>query len=380
VGNAPLRHHETVRLLLDYRPALREPTGVGEWVHQLATALLELDDGPLELTVFASSWKDRLHAPPPGARPVDRRVPVRLLNWLWHRLEWPPVEQLAGGPFDAVVSPHPLLVPTRSAAQLVTVHDLDFLDHPERARAEIRRDYPTLAPQHARRADMVLVPSRATARQVADRFGVPAERIALVPNGAPEWAPRRAAPGDGYILFVGTLAPRKNIGGLLAAYRRLVARGGRVPDLVLAGRADPAVEDWLAAAREPPLAGRVRRLGYVPRDRRRALYEGAALLVLPSFDEGFGLPVVEAMTVGVPVVASNRGALPEVVGEAGLLIDPDDPAALAEAMARLLADAALARRLVERGFDEVRRFSWTASARALREACRRAMAIRRSRS
>lgn len=368
-----------MRLLLDYRPALREPTGVGEFVHQLAGALLRLDGEPVRLTLFSSSWKDRLRTVPPGARAVDRRVPVRVLNWLWHRLEWPPVEVLARDAFDAVVSPHPLLVPSRSAAQVVTVHDLDFLDHPERGRREIRRDYPTLAGAHARRADRVLVPSRYTARLVEARLGVPSDRIALVPNGAPPWPPRAAAPKDGYILYVGTLAPRKNIAGLLAAYRVLLDRGSEAPDLVLAGRAEAAVQPALAALRRPPLAGRVRHLGYVPPDRRRALYEGAALLVLPSFDEGFGLPVVEAMTVGVPVVASNRGALPEVVGQAGVLVDPDDPAALADAMARVLADAVLARRLVEDGFEEARRFSWTASARALYEACRQAVAVRRAR-
>ncbi len=367
-------------MLLDYRPALRQPTGVGEWVHHLAEAWLRLEGAPLELTLFSSSWKDRLRTAPPGARRVDRRVPVRVLNWLWHRLEWPPVELLARSRFDVVISPHPLLVPTCGAAQLVTVHDLDFLDHPERGRAEIRRDYPRLAPLAARRADMVLVPSRATARQVEARLGVPAERIALVPNGAPDWPPRAAAPPDGYILFVGTLAPRKNLGGLIAAYRHLIARGGRVPELVLAGAGAAPGERWFAELHQPPLAGRVRLLGYVDATRRRALYEGARLLVLPSFDEGFGLPIVEAMTVGVPVVASNRGALPEVVGEAGLLVDPEDPRAIADAMARLLADEGLAGDLAARGFEQARRFSWTASARALSEACRAALARRRARA
>jgi hypothetical protein len=143
-----------LRILLDYRPALRERTGVGEYVHEIAAAvgrgLLPAD----ELVLFSSSWKDRLGGTAPPGRRVDARVPVRLLNALWHRLEAPAVERFAGA-IDVAHSFHPLLIPSRAgpsrAARIVTVHDLDFLDHPERTRREIRRDYPALAADHARR-------------------------------------------------------------------------------------------------------------------------------------------------------------------------------------------------------------------------------------
>ena len=144
-----------MRVLIDYRPALRARTGVGEWVHRLVTALAEIDD-PVELTVFASSWKDRLtQTLPPTVGKIDRRIPVSVLNYCWHRLEWPPIEMVAGSRFDVVHTPHPLLIPTRHAAQVVTIHDLDFLDHPDRADAEVRRDYPALVERHARRANRV---------------------------------------------------------------------------------------------------------------------------------------------------------------------------------------------------------------------------------
>src|SRR5262249_59989576 len=131
--------------------------------------------------------------------------------------------------------------------------------------------------------------------------------------GPPRWTPRKGleAAGDGYVLFVGTLEPRKNVGGLLEAYARLVQRRPDVPKLVLAGRAIHLSKPWLEALARPPLAGKATHLGYVQDDQREALYKGAAMLVLPSFNEGFGLPVLEAMTVGVPVVASARGAVPE---------------------------------------------------------------------
>jgi len=144
-----------VRVLIDYRPALRARSGVGEYTHQLVKALLEsypasATGDPLALTVFSSSWKDRLVDTPDfrGADAIDKRVPVSLLNFAWHRLGWPPIEQLTGRDFDVTHSLHPLLLPARHAAQVITIHDLYFLAHPERTRAEIRRDYP--APSIAR--------------------------------------------------------------------------------------------------------------------------------------------------------------------------------------------------------------------------------------
>ena len=220
-----------MRVLIDYRPALRERSGVGEHTHQLVTALLAAYPaaGPsraLELTLFSSSWKDRLTPSPDlaGAAIVDRRVPVRLLNLAWHRLGWPPAETLAGGAFDVVHSPHPLLLPARAAAQVITIHDLNFLTHPERTRAEIRRDYPALARDHAHRAGAVLVPSAYTAGEVERRLGVPRDRIAICPPGAPDWTPRPAAPKDGYVLFFSTLEPRKKrrrVAGRVRAAARL---------------------------------------------------------------------------------------------------------------------------------------------------------------
>jgi glycosyltransferase involved in cell wall biosynthesis len=372
-----------VRILLDYRPALRERTGVGEYVHELARALAAGapagGERPDAITLFSTSWKDRLTPRDVGpVTYVDRRIPVRLLNWAWHRLEWPPVERLTGQVFDVVHSAHPLLLPSARAAQVVTVHDLDFLAHPERTRAEIRRDYPTLAGRHIRRADHVVVNSRHTAGEVARVFDVPPERLTVCAPGAPAWAPRHPADVGRYLLFVGTLEPRKNVGALLDAYAELATRRPDLPPLVLAGRSTPEAAPWLARLAERPLAGRVEAVGYVAPERRRDLYAQAIVLVIPSWHEGFGLPALEAMTVGVPVVASARGALPEVVGDAGLLVEPE-AGAIAGALRRVLDDRAFAERLVARGFERARQFTWRAAAAALREAYAQAVAFRRSR-
>ena len=368
-----------MRVLVDYRPALKERTGVGEYVHQFVRALLAAfpangADG-LDLALFSSSWKDRFtpSGEIAGATAVDRRVPGKLLNFAWHRLGWPPAELIAGRQFDVTHSLHPLLLPAQHAAQVVTIHDLDFLAHPERTRAEIRRDYPALAREHARRADGIVVISESTKREVERQFGVPADRIAVCRPGAPAWEPRAKAPADGYVLFIGTLEPRKNLGGLLDAYEQLLARRRDVPRLVIAGKALPDAKPWLDRIARAPLNARVEHIGYVEAPDRRALYEGACLLVQPSFDEGFGIPVLEAMTLGVPVVASNRGALPEVVGDAGPLVDPEADGALSAAIERVIDDSSFAASCISKGLERSRLFNWDDMARGVYAAYRRAI-------
>jgi len=396
-----------VRVLIDYRPALRERSGAGEYTHQLTKALLAKGDD--DLTIFSSSWKDRLalDGDLAGIATVDRRIPVRLLNLLWHRMEWPPIEALTARRFDVVHSSHPLLMPSREAAQVITIHDLNFLAHPERTRAEIRRDYPRFAHRHAQRADAIIVPSAFTAGEVERTLGVPADRIAVCPHGAPGWTPRATPPSEGYVLFFSTLEPRKNVGGLLDAYEQvLVARPfsasahnrtdratadapkreereggqGRVPELVLAGKATDEAAQWLDRIARPPLKGFVRHIGYVEPPNRRALYDGARLLVMPSFEEGFGIPVLEAMSAGVPVVAADRGSLPEVLGGAGVLVNPDRPQEIAAAMLRLLEDRAYAAECVGRGIARAREFRWDRTVERVRAAYEHAIARRRHRS
>ncbi len=366
-----------VRILMDYRPALRQRTGVGVLVHRLATALQARLTGSDSLTLFSSSWKDRLESNViPGTTHVDARVPVSILNLAWHRLEWPPVEWFSGR-IDVAHSMHPLLLPSNAAAQFVTIHDLHFLEWPEQTSAEIRRDYPVLAADHARRADGVIVPSHYTGGLVGQRLGVPPDRVTVCSPGAPDWPPRVDPGGRGAILFVGTIEPRKNIGGLLRAYAALVRDNAAAPALVLAGRnaSNLAID---ATVDGVSLRGRVQALGYVDDAQRLALYREASMLVQPSFDEGFGLPVLEAMTLGVPVVASNRGSLPEVLDGSGLLVEPDDSEGMATAMRSVLDDPAQRHRMTTSGLVRARAYSWDDSARRLYEAYAAGVARRKT--
>jgi glycosyltransferase involved in cell wall biosynthesis len=364
-----------MRILVDYRPALRARTGVGEYIHRLVQAYTATHHD--DVAVFTSSWKDR---PAAGlarelqARVVDRKVPVAILNYLWHRVEWPPVETLAG-PADVVHAAHPLLIPSRQAAQVVTIHDLFFLEHPERVRGEIARDYPALAPAHARRADAVITSSLRTQRLITERLGVPADRVYCCPPGAPRWKALGGSPhvpSDGYVLLLGTLEARKNIGVILDAFVKL-AQAGSLARLVLAGSATPDADEWLARVSQAPLKGHVEYVGYVGDERREELFAGARALVLPSLDEGFGLTALEAMSAGVPVLVSNRGSLPEVVGTGGMLLEPGDVDAWASAIDRVTRDEAWARDLACAGLERAKAFTWDAAAERLARAYRDAV-------
>lgn len=354
-------------------------------MHGLVSALVRHPAAARDdVSVFTSSWKDR---PAPGlsgdlgAHVVDRRVPVRILNYAWHRLEWPPIEAF-GVSADVVHSAHPLMIPSRTAAQVVTIHDLFFLTDPESTHAEIRRDYAALAPLHACRADAIIANSRYTASLVHRTFKVAEHSIHVCSPGAPAWKALGRAPHlprGGYVLFIGTLEKRKNVGALLDAYGRLIERHRHMPRLVLAGGRTPDADVLLERLARPPLAGHVSHLGYVPAVDLENTYAGARLLVVPSHDEGFGIPVLEAMAAGVPVVASDRGALPEVLGQAGLLVDPNDVEQLASAIHRMLQDETLALRCAERGLERAREFSWERAAGSLRRAYETAIGTRRER-
>ena len=201
----------------------------------------------------------------------------------------------------------------------------------------------------------------------------------VCPPGRPAWADevrrRRRELGvrGKHILFMGTLSVRKNVGTLLEAYARLRAKIAGAPPLILAGHRTPASARWEARAGQPPLNGHVTITGYVDSARKIDLYAEAAMLVLPSYEEGFGLPVLEAMACGVPVVVSNRGSLPEVAGAAAEPIDADDAEGFARAMASVVSGDAQA--AIERGMTQAAKYSWPSCAAAAHHAYQSAIEV-----
>jgi glycosyltransferase involved in cell wall biosynthesis len=390
-----------VRVGLDATPLLGPRTGVGRYVQGLADALAGLaGPEPEELALVPFSWRGTRDLPSvapagPRVRHGRRRAPARLLQAAWARMAWPPVEWLAG-PVEVFHATNFVAPPTRHAATVVTIHDLTYLRYPELVTVASAR-YRHLVPQALRRGAIVCTPTAAVATEVAAEYGLGADRLVVTPLGVDDtW--RHPAPPDpswlathnlppSYLLFAGSREPRKNLTALLAAYRDLLstrvvgvgngpaAEGAgttAVPTLVLVGP-----EGWgeaLDTAGLPP--DKVRTLGYLPDPDLVRLVAGAAALVLPSLYEGFGLPALEALACGTPVVASDLPALREVLGDQAELVPPDDPAALAAALARVLDDpggeaARTARRTRAAGF------TWENCAQATLSAYRLALEARR---
>jgi len=257
---------------------------------------------------------------------------------------------------------------------VVTVHDLGFLHVPDSFPVSLRVALRVLVPRSIRRASRVITCSEFCRRDIEARYGVAAGKVAVVPLGAAARFHPRAA-GEtagvlaryglrpGFLFALGRLNRRKNLERLLLAYGRLRAAGVSEAPLVIGGKADYGVEDVLRRAKLVADGSGVRFMGLIPDDDLPHFYGGAACFVYPSLFEGFGLPLIEAMACGTPVISSDRTALPELVAAAGLVVDPLSVDALADAMARMLGDADLARELGRRGLERSRRYSWAATAR-----------------
>jgi glycosyltransferase involved in cell wall biosynthesis len=349
-------------------------TGVGRYLQGLVSGLQRIDSDT-RYVLFSSSLKER---PRPEARPpnfqlVDRRVPVSVLNALWHRLGFPSFDWLAGEAIDVAHSPTPLRLPARCARSIVTVHDLFFLDHPEATIREIRRDYASLARAHVRSADAVLAVSNATATEVAARLDVPWERIHVIHHGvddrflAEEPHENGSAP---YLLTVATEEPRKNLPALIEALALLKRRGFDGVLKIVGGTGLDSAR-IAEAVRKHDLDRQVLRMGYVDALELPTLYRNARAVVTPSLWEGFGLPLLEAMASRTALVVSDIPVHREVAADAALFVPPKDPQAIAGAIERVWTDAPLRAGLQQKGSARVKNFSWVDSAQKTLDLYRR---------
>lgn len=331
----------------------------------------------IDLVGVAARHPDQPSAPFVPTIPV-RHLPLpRLaLYEAWHRFRRPAVQR-ATGPVD-VIHVTGMAMPPRTAPMVVTVHDLAFLDDPSQFTARGVRFFHRSIELARRDADLIVCPSEDTA-EACRRNGFPDRRIRVVPWGI-DVRPAAAADiervrathrlPDSFILWLGTVEPRKNVPTLLEAYARL---GRDDVDLVIAG--GEGWNDELAAIERRSSAG-VHRIGFVPPADLHALYAAATVFCFPSRQEGFGLPVLEAMAQGTPVVTSAGTATAEVVADTGLTVDPADAGALAHALATLLDDPDLAARLGAAGQRRARdELSWARTAAGLVDAYREAVEL-----
>ncbi len=362
-----------MRVIVDIRPLL-EPkrSGVGTYTAEIAKALVRR--GAHDYALFANG-RTRVpeDVPPPSPRVTHRfsRYPNRLLNAAFAFLGAPAIERLAG-PADVVYLPNLNFAATRLPL-VVTVHDLSFVRFPKFFSSKQRLWHAAVGTASLiRRARMVVAVSEHTRRDVIETFGVPEDAVAVAgPGVGPAYGPRpddekarvraKYRLGRPFFLFLGAIEPRKNIVGLIDAYERVDAD----LDLVIAGGKGWLYEDVFRRAAKSPKRDRIRFVGYVDETDKPALYSAAEALVYPSYYEGFGMPPLEAMACGTPVVASHVSSLGEVVGDAGLLVDPEDAEDIASAMRAVTGDRRLAAELRARGAERARRYTWDASAATL---------------
>jgi glycosyltransferase involved in cell wall biosynthesis len=362
-------------------------TGSGQYIHHLVRRLTRLGDESEYILVKHTGWRMQntshsyspfciLHSVP---TPFDS-ISENLAKLWFEQVSFPRAcrrqdVELAHVPYFA--SP---LFPTTPT--VVTVHDLIPMLLPAYRGSTLVRLYTRLVAAAARKADMVLTDSQASKRDIVRLLGIPAERVRVIYLAADDiYQPvrdehrlaavrRKYGLPESYLLYLGGFDRRKNVPTLLKAFAQL-AKASRIGDwrvsLVIAGRLPERGADFFPdprpIAQELGIGKRVVFTGWVPEEDKPALYSGARALVFPSLYEGFGLPPLEALACGTPVIASNKGSLPEIVGEGGLLVEPDDVEGLAGAMEKLLADNDLQTDLRQKGLAHAAKFSWEKTAR-----------------
>ncbi len=371
-----------LRIGVDYSAAVWQGAGIGRYTRALVGELLRLDRENRYLLLYPAGFPGRpapflphlrsLHHPRLRRRPLP--LSDRYLAILWQRLRLPlPVEAFCGR-LNLFYSPDFVLPPQLLGRRLLTVHDLAFLVHPECALPSLGWYLRRAVPRSIARADLLLADSEHTRRDLIRLLGVKPERVEVLhPGVEPAFRPLRRADLEGvrlryglpecFLLTVGTIEPRKNLPRLLEALAGLPGHL-RLP-LVVAGRPGWLYEETFAAVERCGLQKEVRFLGFVPQEDLPALYNLALALVYPSLYEGFGLPPLEAMACGTPVLTSRVSSLPEVVGEAAVLVAPGDVASIREGIRRLLEDAELRHDLRERGLEQARQFTWEKAAAKL---------------
>ncbi len=349
-----------MRIAFDVSPLSHPRSGIGTYLRGSLAGLAQAAAGEHEIVAFAPTSPRGLGAIPRVLEGIPVELRLRLLPFAhawrqgWSRLGWPPVERFLG-PIDVLHFSDWMYPPQRAGVRATTIHDLVPLRFPGWVQARTRRMHVAKYRHAARTCHVIFANSSYTKREVVDLLGVPEERVRVALPGVDDrFRPEgeRAELGRPYLLSVATLEPRKNLGALVEAYRLL---GRRDLLLALAGAAG-----W---GEQPPLdVPGVVRLGHVDDAELARLYRGAAAFVYPSRFEGFGLPVIEAMACGTPVVCSSHPSLNEACGEAAVRADPASPQAIAAAI-----EEALARRsdLSRRGLAHAARFSWLETGRML---------------
>lgn len=371
-----------MNIFIESGPMFGQRTGVGQYTKHLTEALVKLDQGN-HYTLFSFLFLGR-RAQLPIATTANlsyrfvRFIPGRVYNRLRKYHLAPPIDLLLLRRPDLVFYPNFMRYPLAlGEPSILVVHDLAFKLFPDFIEAKNLKDLENNLGRSIRRASAVVAVSENTKRDIIKFYGTPDEKISVVPPAIDHehFRPRseeeivavRKKYGlpENYVLYTGTLEPRKNVVGILDAYRQLPEELREKHALVLAGGKgwrDDAIQNHLGELKQKH---QIFLPGYIDDTDLPALYSGASAFVFPTFYEGFGIPPLEAMACGVPVVTSGNSSLPEVIGEAGLTADPHDPAQIGAQVQKVLTDPSLANQLKESGLARAKEFTWDSSAREI---------------
>ncbi len=375
-------------IAIDYTPAIRQTAGIGRYTRGLVGALAELDRDNA-YTLFCAGGRPAEEDWPANFRVRTSPLPARWLTAAWQRLKLPlPAEWLAGSA-DIFHSPDFTLPPLARARGVVTVHDLSFLRLPECADPGLRAYLEAAVPRSLHRADLILADSSHTRADLVELLGIPKEQISVVPGGV-EARFRRVTDSDAlarvaqtyslpprFILSVGTLEPRKNFARLIASFALLRRQQPNLRQhLVIAGKPGWLYDEIFAQVAVAGIGDCVHFAGFVADADLPALYSLADLFAFPSLYEGFGLPPLEALACGTPVVAADNSSLPETLGDAGLLLPANATEQWAATLGRVLSDPELSANLSRLGPPQAARFTWQSAAEKLIAAYRLVLGAR----
>lgn len=369
-----------MKIYVEGSPLIKERSGVGQYTKRLVEAMTKASPAD-EFTIFGFRFFTKPIPQSVLAAPVQQRfnrlLPGRVYNLLFKLGLAPPIDLVTTGRPDAVWFPNFVVWPVwrRKTKIIVTIYDISFINYPQFASPANLRYMLRFVPRAIRRADRIVTISESSRHEIAKHYNVSPSRIDIVypavddseyyPRSTTNIAAVRTRLGlpKKYILFTGTLEPRKNIEGLLSAYSALSEELRQQYSLVLVGGKGWKDESIVGAVNRLCQKGEdIISLGYIADNDLPAIYSGASLFVYPSFYEGFGMPPLEAMACGVPVITADNSSLPEVVGKAGIVVDANDTDHLSAEMARVLNDTKLAASLAEAGLARAKKFSWQASA------------------
>jgi glycosyltransferase involved in cell wall biosynthesis len=379
-----------MKVVFEATPILPKPSGVGLLVLNLLVALESLqtvENFELVGISYHPSFKNWLRGNLSMPEPVAQcsktcmlPLPVRLLNVMALIPNNPVLERLErrfGAP-DIYHGTNFAVYPCRHSLRVMNIYDLSFMRHPDYV-TSIVRTYAQRVRQCLEWTDLVITISESSKQDIVEYLNVSPERVWVTPLASrygggtlmPEKLPRPKVLGDRpYILFVSTLEPRKNIVTLIRAFDLFKASGSMDHQLILIGKQGWNFSPILRAIEASPWRDQIHHLGYLSDADVAASYAHADVFAYPSYYEGFGLPVLEAMTLGCPVVTSNTSSLPEVAGEAALLIDPNSAEDLAAALEQVICDRTLRQSLIDKGYRQAAQFSWTRTAKSTLDAYR----------